>query len=249
MLLPMLISIYFSEAIWKNFLLSAAITMICGGGLVILNRKAEGVRHREGLAIVSLGWLLAGLFGALPYLISGTFPTFIDAFFETVSGFTTTGATVLLDIESTEKGILFWRSLTQWLGGMGIIILFVALLSTIGSEAIHIFSAELTSPTFEKIRPRVRETAQVLWLIYLCFTGILFLILCVLGMPPYDAINHAFTTVSTGGFSTKNASIGAFESSFITWTITIFMFFGGINFALFYQGLKKKTLSKTFQIP
>lgn len=242
MLFPMLVSIYYFEPAWKSFLVSSILTMSFGGGLAFLCRNKENIRHREGFAIVSFGWIFASLFGSLPYKFSGTFEKFSDAFFETVSGFTTTGATVLIDIESAYNGILFWRSLTQWLGGMGIVILFVALLSTIGSDALKIFRAELPGPTFEKIKPRLNETARILWITYVSLTILLFFLLYLCGMDVFDAINHSFTTVSTGGFSTKNASIGAFSSPYIHFVIILFMFFGGINFSLYYQALKNKSL-------
>ena len=242
MLFPMLVSIFYLEPIWKSFLISSSLTMIFGIILALFTRNDESIRSREGFAIVSLGWIFASLFGSLPYLLSNTFTNFSDAFFETVSGFTTTGATVMVNIELAYKGILFWRSLTQWLGGMGIVILFVALLSTIGSDAIKIFRAELPNPTFEKIKPRLNETARILWITYIGLTFILVILLWLCGMNLFDSINHSFTTISTGGFSTKDGSIGAFSNQGIHFLITVFMFLGGINFALYYQALKNKSL-------
>lgn len=242
MLFPMFVSVYYMEHIWKSFFVSSLLTVVFGTVLALFTKSDESIRAREGFAIVSLGWVFASIFGSLPYLLSGTFIGFSDAFFETVSGFTTTGATVMVNVETSFKGILFWRSLTQWLGGMGIVILFVALLSTIGSDAIKIFKAELPNPTFEKIKPRLNETARILWITYIGLTFILFISLWLCGMSLFDSINHSFTTISTGGFSTRDGNIGAFSSQNIQLVITLFMFMGGINFALYYQALKSKSL-------
>lgn len=242
MLVPMFFSIYFREAEWIAFLVSALLTIIVGGLLILYFRNNEEVRHREGFAIVTFGWFLASFFGSLPYLLTGTFHKFTDAFFESASGFTTTGASVIIDIELITNGILLWRSLTNWLGGMGIVVLFVALLSILGSDAMQIFKAEIPGPVPEKIKPRIHETARVLWMTYIALTVILFFLLWLFGMNFFDAITHTFSTIATGGFSTKNASIEAFTSPVLHWIIIIFMFLGGANFALFYQALKGKSL-------
>ncbi|HHX50723.1 MAG TPA: TrkH family potassium uptake protein [Clostridia bacterium] len=242
MLVPMFLSIYYEEAQWPAFLSAAFLALLCGGLMVFFSRSNEEIRHGEGFVIVALGWLLASIFGSLPYLFTGTVNSFSDAFFETVSGFTTTGASVLTNIEAVTKGMLFWRSLTHWLGGMGIIVLFVAVLSLFGNEAMQMFKAEVPGPVPEKIKPRIRETAKILWLTYLSLTGAQFLLLLIAGMDPFDAINHTFATLATGGFSTKNASVGAFDSPLIHWVIIIFMYLAGVNFTLYYQALRGKNL-------
>ena len=174
------------------------------------------------------------LFGTLPYIFSGVIPNFTDAFFETMSGFTTTGASVLNDIEAAPEGILFWRSMTQWIGGMGIIVLTVAILPILGIGGMELFVAEAPGPSTDKLHPRITETAKRLWTIYLALTILLMGLLWASGMTFFDAINHALTTMSTGGFSTKNASVAAYESPLIHYIIVAFMVVGGTNFTLLY---------------
>ncbi len=215
----------------------------CGAGALFWIAKlpeGDGIRKREGYLIVALGWLAMVLFGTLPYLFSGVIPIWSDAFFETVSGMTTTGATVLTDIESIPKGILYWRSLTQWIGGMGIIVLTVAIFPLLGIGGIELFVAEAPGPTSDKIHPRIRETARRLWFIYLALTGLLILVLFFAGMSFYDAVNHALTTMATGGFSTKNASIAHFDQAAIQYSIIFFMLLAGTNYTVIYYGLRGK---------
>jgi trk system potassium uptake protein TrkH len=176
----------------------------------------------------------------LPYLFSGTFTSLSDAFFESVSGLTTTGASVLNDIEAVPAGVLFWRSLTQWIGGMGIIVLMVAIFPLLGIGGVELFVAEAPGSSLEKIHPRIKEIAKRLWFIYLGLTTLLMFILWALGMTFYEAINHALTTMATGGFSTKNASVAHFTSPAIQYTILIFMFLAGINYTVLYYGLTRK---------
>tara|TARA_Y100000816_G_scaffold105478_1_gene73479 strand:- start:2007 stop:3215 length:1209 start_codon:yes stop_codon:yes gene_type:complete len=178
------------------------------------------------------------LFGMLPYIITGQIPSMHDAFFETVSGYTTTGATILNDIEALDNGILYWRSLTQWIGGMGIIVLAVAILPFLGIGGMQLFVAEAPGVSIDKLQPRIKETAMRLWQIYISFTIVLFLILWAGGMNSFEAVNHAMTTFATGGFSTKNTSIGYFESPFIQYTIILFMFISATNFTLTYFAIK-----------
>ncbi|MCB0514804.1 MAG: potassium transporter TrkG [Chitinophagales bacterium] len=219
----------------------------CSMGLLLLGLflwkalKApnSNIRKREGYLIVSVGWLSMSIFGAIPYIVSGAIPSFADAVFETVSGFTTTGASILNDIEALPKGILFWRSLTQWLGGMGIIVLTVAILPILGIGGMELFVAESPGPTSDKLTPRIQETAKRLWAAYVLITGVECLLLWLAGMNFFDAINHSFTTMATGGFSTKQASAG-FYSPLIQYILTFFMFVAGTNFALVYWGLKGK---------
>ncbi len=242
MILPLLWALYYQEPDVNAFLISAPITIIIGFILYKLFPHTKGIRTREGFAIVSFGWIIAAIFGSLPFIISGTFTNFADAFFETLSGFTTTGASVLTDIESLPHGVLFWRSLTHWLGGMGIIVLFIAVLSSLGYGANQMFKAESPGPVAEKIKPRIKETAKILWLIYFSLSVLEIIFLYFSGMSLFDSMCHTFGTMATGGFSTKNASIGFYESPLTQWIIIIFMFMAGVNFSLYYFALKGKSL-------
>jgi len=222
--------------------LSALICIVFGAPLLYFFKSVngKGVNKREGYLIVALGWLSMTLFGMLPFIFSGVLPGIADAFFETASGLTTTGASVITDIEGTPKGILLWRSLTQWIGGMGIIVLTVALFPLLGIGGVELFVAEAPGPTADKVHPRIRETAKRLWLIYVALTGLLTLLLWAEGMTFFDAINHALTTMATGGFSTKNASVAYYTSPMIQYTLILFMFIAGINYTIIYYGLKGK---------
>lgn len=217
-----------------------SLLMITLGGLVwFANRgHSKDLGIREGFAVVSLGWALVSLFGCLPFILSGTIPSFTDAYFETISGFTTTGATILGDIESMSHGLLMWRSLTQWIGGLGIILLSVAILPLLGVGGMQLFQAEVPGVTVEKLSPRISQTARILWLVYVLLTVAETILLMVGGMSLFDAVNHSFTTVSTGGFSTKNASIAHFQSAYIETVIIVFMFLAGASFALHYAALR-----------
>lgn len=232
-------SLYFRAGDEIHLLISAVICWLTGGVLWFLGaNKSNMVTKREGYLIVAFGWLTMVSFGMLPYLVSGAIPGVTDAFFETMSGMTTTGASILTDIEGVSKGILYWRSLTQWIGGMGIIVLTVAIFPLLGIGGIELFAAEAPGPTSDKIHPRIQETAKRLWLIYVGLTGILTGWLWLAGMSFYDAINHAFTTMATGGFSTKNASLMAFDTPAIQYPIILFMFFAGMNYSVTYLALK-----------
>ena len=204
-------------------------------------QQRNQVRYREAFALVTVGWILASGFGALPYLFSGSLPSFADAFFETMSGFTTTGATVFTDVEAMPKAILFWRSLTHWLGGMGIIVLIVALLSQLGVGANQIFQAEAPGAVSEKITPRVAKTARILWTTYFVMTLLEVALLWLAGMNLFDALCHSFASMATGGFSTKNLSVG-FYNPVIQWIILLFMFLAGANFALYFQAIRGRSL-------
>ena len=202
--------------------------------------RREKLSLAESFSLVSLAWLLAGFFGGLPfYFYDGFGGTLLDAFFEAVSGFTTTGATVIADVESLPRGLLFWRSLTQWLGGMGIIVLFLAVLPRFGFKSTTLYRAELPGPVAERFVPRVVETARWLWLIYAAFTVLQTLLLMLCGLNLYDALAHALTTMPTGGFSTYNASVAALENPAAEVVITIFMFLSGVNFTLHYRLLHR----------
>ncbi|MFY0627738.1 MAG: TrkH family potassium uptake protein [Reichenbachiella sp.] len=241
-------SLYFDGRDLYPIMMSGIVTMLIGYVTFILTKdsKSKDLRKKDGYLIVTLGWLAMSLFGTLPYLLSESIPNFTDAFFETISGFTTTGATILVDIESLDKGILFWRSLTQWIGGMGIIVLAVAILPILGIGGMQLFVAEAPGITPDKLKPRITETAKRLWFIYVGLTLTEMVLLWIGGMTFFDAINHALTTMATGGFSTKNDSIAHFTSPFIQYTIILFMFLAGTNFTLTYFGLhgKFKTVFK-----
>ncbi len=220
---------------------SGLICVIVGTILWLIRLPGgNGIKKREGYLIVAMGWLSMVSFGMLPYLLSGVIPDVVGAFFETVSGMTTTGASVLNDIEAVPEGILYWRSLTQWIGGMGIIVLTVAIFPLLGIGGIELFVAEAPGPTSDKLHPRIQETAKRLWLIYVALTVTLTLVLSLAGMSFYEAINHAFTTMATGGFSTKNASMAYYDTPIIQYPITLFMFFAGTNYTVIYFGLKGK---------
>ncbi len=239
MLLCLPVSIYYQDGIWASLLISGVLTTAIGAALHLFAKKKKngGMGKRDGYLIVTSGWLFMSLFGTLPYLISGEIPVFTDAFFETLSGFTTTGATILNDIESMSEGILMWRSLTQWIGGMGIIVLTVAILPLLGIGGMQLFVAEAPGVTPDKLKPRITDTAKRLWLIYLGLTITEAVLLKLGGMSFFDAINHALTTMATGGFSTKQDSIAYFSSPFIQYVIIVFMFLGGTSFTLIYFGL------------
>lgn len=222
------------------FLISSCINLAIGGIITLGTKKAKkAIGKKEGFIIVSMVWIVFSFFGCLPYIISGAIPNFTDAFFETMSGFSTTGSSVINDIEALPHGILFWRSISQWLGGMGIIVLSLAILPVFGIGGMQLFMAEVPGPTPDKINPRIKQTAKTLWQIYLAFTLIETLLLWLGGMTFFDAICHSFTTMATGGFSTKQASI-ALQTPFIQYVIIVFMFLAGTNFSLSYYAIKGK---------
>ncbi|MFW5822181.1 MAG: TrkH family potassium uptake protein [Tangfeifania sp.] len=241
MMLAFFVSFIYREYDQTAFLISAGINVALGGLIVYLTRKANrDIGRKEGYIIVSSVWIVFSFFGSLPYVISGAIPNFTNAFFETISGFTTTGSSILDDIESLPHGILFWRSITQWLGGMGIIVLSLAILPVFGIGGMQLYTAEVPGPTPDKISPRIRQTAKTLWVIYLGFTVTETLLLWVGGMSVFDAVCHSFTTMATGGFSTKQESIAHWSSPFIHYVIVVFMFFAGTNFTLSYLAIQGK---------
>jgi len=205
-------------------------------------RDKSEIHLRDGFAIVSLGWLTAAFWGALPAYISGDIPSFTDAYFESISGFTTTGASILTDVESMPHGILFLRSLTHWLGGMGIIVLSLAILPMMGIGGMQLFRAEVPGPVADKLTPRITQTAKILWEVYLLLTVCETALLMLGGMNLFEALCHTFGTMATGGFSTRNSSIAAY-SGYIQWVIAVFMALAGCNFALHYHALKGKVNS------
>ena len=237
MLAAAAISWYYQEDS-SQILISAAISLFIGLALFFFFSKQDQlVRKREGYMIVTLSWLLMTIFGMIPFVLSDQVMSVPDAFFETISGLTTTGATVLTDIEAMPKGLLFWRSMTQWIGGLGIIVLTVAIFPLLGIGGIELFVAESPGPTSDKVHPRISETAKRLWYIYVGMTIVCALLYWAGGMTLFDAVNHSFATVATGGFSTKNSSLAFFDSAFIEYVAIVFMFLAGVNFTLLYFGL------------
>ncbi|MCK9255180.1 MAG: TrkH family potassium uptake protein [Bacteroidales bacterium] len=251
MFVAVAISTIYSEIDFQFLLISAIITFLVGLLLVIPNFKIDKkVDKRESYLIVSLAWIVLSLFGSLPFFISGYIPNFTDAFFETMSGFTTTGASILDNIESLPHGLLFWRSLTQWIGGMGIIVLSIATIPIVKSGGMQLFVAEVPGISTDKLHPRIKGTAKKLWLVYISLTFILSVLLFFSGMDWFDAINHAFTTMATGGYSTKQASIAYWSAPSIHYIILVFMILSGINYSVLYFGLtgKIKKLIKNTEV-
>ena len=238
MLTALPISFYYQSGDMMAFLLSVLITGSVGAFLFLIKfPSGKNVGKREGYLIVTLGWVCMVLVSMLPFLFHGSIPNVADAFFETMSGMTTTGASILTDIEAQPAGILYWRSLIQWIGGMGIIVLTVAILPVLGIGGVELFVAEAPGPTSDKLHPRIRETAKRLWLIYFSLTLLLMVLLQLSGMTAFDSLNHALTTMATGGFSTKNASI-AYYGPQIQYILIVFMFLAGTNYTVLYWGLK-----------
>lgn len=241
MLTTLPFSVYYNSHDTSSIIYSAISTFLVGfAGWYFGRNASKKIGKREGFLIVGVGWLSVAFFSSLPYWFSNIIPEFTNSFFESVSGLTTTGASVINDIEGVPKGILFWRSLTQWIGGMGIIVLTVAIFPLLGIGGVELFVAEAPGPTSDKIHPRIKETAKRLWLIYVGLTVLLTILLFLIDMNFYDAINHGLTTMATGGFSTKNASIAYFQNPFIHYTIAIFMFIAGINYTIIYYSLMGK---------
>ena len=241
MLLALLVSLIYNEPDKAGIAISSAINIALGTLIIFLTRNAsKDLGKREGFIIVSLVWILFAFLGSLPYIFTGAIPNLTDAFFATMSGFTTTGSSVLNNIESLPHGILFWRALTHWLGGMGIIVLSLAILPVFGIGGMQLYIAEVPGPTPDKISPRIRQTAAAMWLVYVLFTLIQTLLLWIGKMPLFDAICHSFATMATGGFSTKQASVAFWPSPYIQYVIILFMFLAGTNFTLTYFVLRGK---------
>lgn len=236
-----LISFLYKENDWFIFLISSAICLLVGGISFLIGRKTLPVIGRkEGFVTVTLVWIIFSLFGLLPFWLSRSIPSFTDAFFETMSGFTTTGASILNNIESLSHGMLFWRSFIQWIGGLGIIVFSLVLLPIFGFSGVQLFAAEVSGPTKDKIHPKTSETAKRILGIYLALTLAQTILLRIAGMTWFDAINHSFTTVATGGYSTKQASIAYWDSPFIQYIFIVFMVLAGVNFSLYYYAYKQK---------
>ncbi|GAB6098614.1 TrkH family potassium uptake protein [Halanaerocella petrolearia] len=237
MLLPILVSLYYQEVDGVAFIVAMGFTISCGQILRRLAINQQGIRHREGFAIVTLGWFTISAIGALPLLLAGTFDNFVDAFFESVSGFTTTGATVIMSLESLSHTILFWRSLMHWLGGMGIIVMSIVILPELAGS-MQLFKAEVPGPVHERLKPRIRETAKTIWVVYIVLTCLQMVILYFNDIPLFDAVIHSFGTISTGGFSSRTLSVRAYDNVIIDGIMSLFMFLAGINLTLHYQLLK-----------
>ncbi|CAN5829514.1 TrkH family potassium uptake protein [soil metagenome] len=233
-----LVGLAFRDGSFLPLALSAALAAAAGGAARYFTAAPKDINFREAFATVTLAWVSVALFGALPYLLSGSIPNPAQAFFESMSGFTTTGSTVLTDIEVVAPGILFWRSATQWLVGMVIIVLGIAILPYLGVGGMQLFRLEAPGPSPDRLRPRIRETAKILWMVYGALTGVLAMLFLLGGMSLYEAVAHALTTMPTGGFSTRNASMGAF-SPYIQWVTIFFMLLAGMNFTLHYRVLTR----------
>jgi trk system potassium uptake protein TrkH len=241
MLLSAGVALLYGEYDLPYHLISAAVCIVLGGTTGFSLRKApKDIGKREGYLIVALVWIVFSFFGLLPFWLSGAIPSYTDAFFETISGFTTTGSSILNDIEALPHGLLFWRSLIQWLGGMGIIVLSLAILPVLGVGGMQMFIAEVPGPAPDKLHPRITETAKRLYGIYVLFTFVEAVLLVIGGMTPFDAICHSFTTMATGGYSTKQASVAYFASPYIQYVIILFMFIAGANFTLSFSALRGK---------
>ena len=247
---PLGVALYYGDGSAPALLGSLLLTCGAGGGVFFRTRGQEDfyLSHRDGVAIVTLGWLAAGLAATLPYLLSGAIPDFTNAYFESISGLTTTGSSIFKDVEVLPQGILFWRAQTQWLGGMGIIVLSIAILPFLGIGGMQLYKAETPSPVVDKLTPRISDTAQALWKIYIVLTIIQIFLLMSGGMDWFDSICHTFATMPTGGFSPKNASVGHYQSVYIDFVILLFMFVAGMNFSLHYK-LVKGNVRQFFRDP
>jgi len=246
MIAPLLVSLHYHDLARNSFVQSMGITMTAGLILILLSKKkgsGKYINQKEGMTTVALAWAAIGFFGALPFYFAPEFTNFTDAFFESVSGFTTTGSSVMTNIEGATKSLLFWRSLIQWLGGMGIIVLSLAILPFLGVGGIQLYKAEVPSPVPDKLTPRLSDSAKILWVLYAIFTLLEIIFLLGGGMPLFEATCHALTTMPTGGFSPKNASVAQYNSAYFDYVIVLFMIIAGINFSLHYQMLRGKTLA------
>ncbi len=238
LVLPLLVSLIYREhETALSFLITIGIALVLGFALTLIFRTKNRVIYaKEGFVIVALTWLALSAVGCLPFIISGEIPSFFDAFFETVSGFTTTGASVVIDVESMSHGILFWRSFTHWIGGMGVLVFIMAIIPTVTDRSIHILRAEMPGPIVGKLVPKTKDTAKILYLIYIIMTAVEIVLLLIGGMPLFESTVHAFGTAGTGGFGIKADSIAGY-SPYLQWVITIFMLLFGVNFNLYYLAL------------
>ena len=239
LLLPLLVSLLYADGCALYFLATIGICLAVGGLLQLPRLKRRDYYAKEGFVITALAWLALSALGALPFVFSRAIPNYVDALFETISGFTTTGASILTDIEAMQPSLLFWRSFTHWVGGMGLLVLMVAVLPTDNGRSIHILRAEMPGPIMGKLVPKLRDTAKILYLIYVAMTALEIVLLLLGGMPLYDSIVHSFGTAGTGGFGIKADSIAGY-SHYCQWIITVFMFLFGVNFNLYFMLLMKR---------
>ena len=239
MLLPLLVSLGYGDGCWEAFLSSALLCGILGSLAYLVPVTRMRMQGRDGYAAVALAWVALTLLGAFPYLLSDTIPSFVDALFETASGLTTTGATILDSVETMPPSILFWRSETQWMGGMGVLVLFLALTPHLGDGAYYLMKAESPGPIKSKLVPRVGGTAKILYTIYIVLTAAEAVALRIAGMSWFDAVNHAFTTMATGGFSIYDTSLAG-ASKAVMWIVTVFSFLAGVNFSLMFLAVRGK---------
>ncbi|MDO4420127.1 MAG: TrkH family potassium uptake protein [Ruminococcus sp.] len=250
LILPAIVSvIYLEQCVW-SFLITIGIALALGLVFKFVSNPGNKVIYaKEGFVIVTYAWILMSAIGALPFFLSGEIPNYVDAFFETVSGFTTTGASILTDVEAMSRGLLFWRSFTHWIGGMGVIVFVMAIIPNIADRSMHIMKAEVPGPTVGKLVPKARDTAKILYLIYIAMTVIMIVMLLFGGMPLFDSIVHAFGTAGTGGFGIKSTSIGGYNA-YCQWVITAFMLIFSLNFNLYYLILlrKFKTVLKSTEL-
>lgn len=233
MSLPLAVSLIFNESP-VSFIITIALILLVALPFVIFKPQNTQIYAKEGFVTVSAGWILMSLLGALPFVISGAIPNYINAFFETVSGFTTTGATILSDIEILPRGILFWRSFTHWIGGMGVLVFMLAILPSSGGQAMHLIRAEVPGPTKGKLVPKMRQSAIILYAIYMALTVIQIIALLICKLPLYDSVVTSFSVAGTGGFSVLNDSIAGYNNPAAEWVITVFMILFGINFNIFF---------------
>ncbi len=240
LLIPALVSVIYREEGWKAFLLTSGILLLL---YVLLGRKKpedSTIYGKDGFIIIACAWILWSVFGSLPFYISGEIPSYVDAVFETVSGFTTTGSTILTDIEGLSKGMNFWRCLTHWIGGMGVLVFVMVIVSLEDRNSMHLMRAEVPGPETDKLVPKARDTAKILYSMYFVLTVAEIILLLAGGMSLYDSIIHSFSTAGTGGFSSRNSSIAFYDSAYIDGVITVFMILFGINFNMYYLLLLKK---------
>ena len=238
LLTPIPFSIYFGDGMIPTFLVSSLLGLVAGGILVLVFLAEHELGYKDGFAIVAFSWIGLALLGALPYVLSGYIPSFVDALFESMSGFTTTGSTILADIEVLPRSLLFWRTMTHWLGGMGIIVLTLAILPLLGIGGMQLFQAEVPGPTKDRLAPRIQDTARILWSVYLLMTLVETVLLMAGGVDFFNALTHSFATLATGGFSNHNASVGQYQSPYVESVVTLFMFLAGANFSLHFMALR-----------
>ena len=240
LLLPFVTAILYQDSSVSAFLITILITAVASIGALLVKVRNRVIYAKEGFTIVAFAWILVSIFGAIPFYISGAIPSFIDSLFETISGFTTTGASILTEIETLPKGILFWRSFTHWIGGMGVLVFVMAIVPLAGDRSIHVMRAEVPGPTMEKLVPRIKGTAKLLYSIYILLTVVEVIFLVAGKMPVFDSLVHAFGTAGTGGFSIMNASIAAYGSPYLEYVIAIFMMLFGVNFTIFFLLLARE---------